>query len=50
MDFVQVFSNFVQESSILQACYNVELFLQDSDNIFAKLASIREKFLQKMRC
>ena len=27
---------FVQESQTLQTCYNVEHFLQDSNNIFAK--------------
>ena len=34
----------VQKPQILQICYNVEHFLQESDNIFAN------KFLQKMRC
>ena len=37
----------LQESQISQVCYNVEHFLQESDNIFAKFASIRKKFLQK---
>ena len=31
----------------LQICYNVEHFLQDSDNIFAKNAVFGKKFLQK---
>ena len=33
--FLQESYKFVQESQILQICYNVEHFLQDSDNIFA---------------
>ena len=36
--------HFLQESyknrKLLQVCYNVEHFLQESDNIFAKFASI----------
>ena len=36
--FLQESYKFVQESQILQICYNVEHFLQDSDNIFAKNA------------
>ena len=33
----------VQESQIFQVCYNVEYFLQESDNIFAKFAFICKK-------
>ena len=36
--FLQESYKFVQEPQILQICYNVEHFLQDSDNIFAKIA------------
>ena len=36
--FLQDSYKFVQESRILQKCYNVEHFLQESDNIFAKFA------------
>ena len=36
--FLQESYKFVQETQILQICYNVEHFLQDSDNIFAKIA------------
>ena len=36
MHFLQEFYKFVQESQILQVCYNVEHFGQDSDNIFGK--------------
>ena len=36
LHFLQESYKFVQESQILQICYNVEHFLQDSDNIFAK--------------
>ena len=39
----------VQELQVLQVCYNVERFSQKSGNIFAKFASLRKKFLQKMR-
>ena len=38
LHFSQELYKFVQESQILQICYNVEHFLQDSDNIFAKNA------------
>ena len=38
LHFLQESYKFVQESHILQICYNVEHFLQDSDNIFAKNA------------
>ena len=38
LHFLQESYKFVQESQILQICYNVEHFLQDSDNIFAKNA------------
>ena len=50
LHFLQKSYKFVQESQILQICYNVEHFLQDSDNISAKIAFFRKKFLQKMRC
>ena len=50
LHFLQNSYKFVQEPQILQICYNVEHFLQDSDNIFAKIAFFRNKFLQKMRC
>ena len=36
LHFLQEPYKFVQESQILQICYNVEHFLQDSDNIFCK--------------
>ena len=38
LHFLQESYKFVQESQTLQICYNVEHFLQDSDNIFAKNA------------
>ena len=38
LHFLQESYKFVQESQISQICYNVEHFLQDSDNIFAKNA------------
>ena len=41
LNFLQEPYKFVQESQILQICYNVEHFLQDSDNIFAKIAFLR---------
>ena len=47
MHFLQESYEFVQKSQILQVCYSVENFLQESDNIFAKFASICKKFLQK---
>ena len=47
--FLQESYKFVQEPQILQICYNVEHFLQDSDNIFAKIAFFRNKFLQKIQ-
>ena len=47
MHFSQESYPFVQESQILQVWYNVEHFLQESDNVFAKFASICKKFLQK---
>ena len=50
MDFLQESYEFVRKTQILQICYSVEHFLQESDNIFAKFASICKKFLQKMRC
>ena len=37
LHFLQEFHTFMQESQILQSCYNVEHFLQDSDNISAKI-------------
>ena len=36
LHFLQESYKFVQESQILQICYNVEHFLHDSDNIFCK--------------
>ena len=45
--FLQEPYKFVQEPQILQICYNVEHFLQDSDNSFA---IILNKFLQKIQC
>ena len=50
MHFLQESYEFVRKTQILQICYSVEHFLQESDNIFAKFASICKKFLQKMRC
>ena len=50
LHFLQESYKFVQESQILQSCYNVEHFLQDSDDIFAKIAFLRQKFLQKLQC
>ena len=47
MHFLQESYEFVQKSQILQVCYSVEHFLQESDNIFAKFVSICKKFLQK---
>ena len=38
LHFLQESYKFVPEPQILQICYNVEHFLQDSDNIFAKNA------------
>ena len=38
MHFLQESYKFVQESQTLQICYNVEHFLEDSDNISAKNA------------
>ena len=38
LHFLQESYKFAQESQTLQNCYNVEHFLQDSDNIFAKNA------------
>ena len=50
MHFLQESYEFVRNAQILQVCYSVEHLLQESDNIFAKFASISKKFLQKMRC
>ena len=50
LHFLQESYKFVQESQILQICYNVENFVQDSDNISTKIAFFRKKFSQKMRC
>ena len=53
LHFLQESYKYVQESQILQSCYDVEHFLQcrkDSDRISSKLAFSRKKFLQKMRC
>ena len=47
MHFSQESYEFVRKAQILQVCYHVE---QESDNVFAKFASISRKFLQKMRC
>ena len=38
LHFLQESYKFIQESQILQICYNVEHFLQDSAKIFAKNA------------
>ena len=46
MHFLQESYEFVRKSQILQVCYSVEHFLQESDNIFAKFVSICKKFLQ----
>ena len=43
MHFLQESYKFAQDFQILQICYNFEHFLQESDNIFAKFASIRKK-------
>ena len=40
MHFLQESYPFVQESQILQVWYNVEHFLQESDNIFEKYSCI----------
>ena len=50
MHFLQESYEFVRKTQILQICYSVEHFLQESDNIFAKGAFICKKVLQKMRC
>ena len=50
MHFLQESYEFVRKSQILQVCYSVEHFLQESDNIFAKFVSICKQFLQKLRC
>ena len=50
MHFLQESYEFVRNTQFLQACCSVEHFLQESDNIFAKFASICKKLLQKMRC
>ena len=42
MHFLQESYKLVQESRILQKCYNVEHFLQDSDNSFAKTHFLQE--------
>ena len=39
--FLQESYKLVQESQTLQICYNVEHFLEYSDNIFAKIAFLR---------
>ena len=38
LHFLQESYKFIQESQTLQICYNVEHFLQDSDNTIAKNA------------
>ena len=49
LHFLQESYKFIQESQILQICYNVEHFIQDSANNFAKNAFFSlKKFLQKM--
>ena len=48
MHFLQESYEFVQKSQIFHVCYSVEHFSQESDNIFAKFASIYKKLLQKM--
>ena len=50
LHFLQESYKFVQESQILQICFNIEHFLQDSDNIFAKTSFFHKKILQKTRC
>ena len=47
MHILQESYEFVQKSQILQVCYSVEHFLQESDNIFAKFVSICKIFLKK---
>ena len=42
MHFLLESYKFVQESQILLICYNVEPFLQKSDYILPKFASIRK--------
>ena len=51
LHFLKDSHKFAQEPQILQIYYyNVEHFLQVSDNIFAKIAFFCDKFYQKMRC
>ena len=50
LHFLQESYKFVQESQPLQICYNVEHFIQNSDNIFAKNSFFGKKFLQKLWC
>ena len=47
LHFSQESYKFVQESQTLQFCYNVEHFLQDSDNIFAKNAFFWSEILTR---
>ena len=47
LHFLQEPYQFVQESQTLQICYNVDHFLQDSDNIFAKNACFSQEVLTK---
>ena len=47
LHFLQESYKFVQELQILQICYNVEHFLQDSDNVFAKNAFFSLEILTK---
>ena len=50
MHFLQESYNLLQESQILQICYNFEHLLQILDNILIKFACIRKKILQKAMC
>ena len=47
LHFLQESYKFVHESQTLQICYNVEHFLQDSDNIFAKKCIFWKEILTK---
>ena len=43
LHFLEKSYKFVQELPFLQICYNVEHFLEDSDNFFAKIAEKKTK-------
>ena len=47
MHFLQESYEFVQKPQIFLVCYSLEHFLQESDNTFAKFASICKKFVTK---